>query len=339
MARSRTSKRLLLATAFLALPPLFAVWSWKRSGPLTAEGTVLIRKGATVDQIANQLESEGVIRSAALFKLWARARHLQLIRGEYTFNSQASLSEVASKLRRGEIHFTNIVIPYAAHAWMVQSRLKEFVPEDVFWKLWKSPNLAAIAGFPDAPSLEGLMAPATYRVHHAMEPEEIFLTMAEAFHRSVRPKLEDGVLTPYQTLILASLAEKETNRPDELPIVAGIYTRRLRIGMRLQCDPTSQYARWLTGDLRFTAPLHEDIARIHPFNTYTMAGLPPTPIAIPSPAAIEAAKHPAAGSELYFVATGTGGHHFARTLAEHNRNVALYRIEIGRQNREKKEKQ
>jgi UPF0755 protein len=335
MARSRTSKRLLLATALLALPPLWTLWSWKRSGPLTMQGTVLIRKGATVDQIADQLEKEGVIRSATLFKLWARARHLKLIRGEYTFESQASLSAVAGKLRRGEIHFTNIVIPYAAHAWTVQSRLKEFVPEAVFWKLWRSPNLAAAAGFPEAPSLEGLVAPATYRVHRAMEPEEIFLAMVEAFHRSVRPKLDDGLLPPYQTLILASLAEKETNLPDELPIVAGVYARRLRIGMRLQCDPTSQYARWLSGDLRFTAPMHDDIARVHPFNTYTVAGLPPAPIAIPSPAAIEAAKHPAPGVELYFVATGTGGHRFARTLAEHNRNVALYRTEIARQKKEK----
>ena len=335
MARSRTSKRLLLVTALLALPPLWTLWTWKRSGPLLTPGTVLIRKGATVDQIADQLEKEGVIRSASLFKLWARARHLKLIRGEYTFDSQASLSEVASKLRRGEIHFTNIVIPYSAHAWTVQARLKEFIPEDIFWKLWKSPNLAASAGFPEAQSLEGLVAPATYRVHHAMEPEEILLAMVEAFHRSVRPKLEGGVLPPYQTLILASLAEKETNLPDELPIVAGVYVRRLRIGMRLQCDPTSQYARWLTGDLRFTAPMQVDIARVHPFNTYSIGGLPPTPIAIPSPAAIEAAKHPSSGAELYFVATGTGGHHFARTLAEHNRNVALYRSEIARQKKEK----
>ena len=322
----------------LALPPLWTLWSWKRSGPLVMQGTVLIRKGATVDQIADQLEKEGVIRSASLFKLWARARHLKLIRGEYTFDSQASLSEVARKLRRGEIHFTNIVIPYAAHAWIVQSRLKDFVPEEVFWKLWKSRNLAATAGFPEAPSLEGLVAPATYRVHHAMEPEEIFLAMVETFGRSVRPTLEGGVLPPYQTLILASLAEKETNLPEELPRVTGVYARRLRMGMRLQCDPTSQYARWLSGDLRFTAPLYEDLARRHSFNTYLVAGLPPTPIAIPSPAAIEAAKHPGPGPDLYFVATGTGGHRFARTLAEHNRNVALYRMEIARQTRQKKEK-
>jgi len=105
----------------------------------------------------------------------------------------------------------------------------------------------------------------------------------------------------------------------------------LRIGMRLQCDPTSQYARWLTGDLRFTAPSAEDIHRAHPFNTYAVKGLPPTPIAIPSAEAIAAAKAPLFTKDLYFVATGTGGHRFAPNLQAHNRNVDAFRKEIQRQ--------
>jgi UPF0755 protein len=100
--------------------------------------------------------------------------------------------------------------------------------------------------------------------------------------------------------------------------------------MRLQCDPTSQYARWLTGDLRFTAPTSVDIRRPHPFNTYAVPGLPPTPIAIPSAAAIEAAKAPLLTKALYFVATGNGGHNFAPNLREHNRNVQSYRKELRR---------
>jgi UPF0755 protein len=314
----------------LALPPLWGWWSLKRGGPLQQEATVLVRRGATVDQIADQLEREGVIHSAGFFKLWARTRKLQLLRGEYTFAPSANLAEVAGKLRRGEIHFTNVVIPPAAHAWTVQRRLKEFVPEDVFWTLWRSPRLARAAGFEKAETLEGLVAPATYRLHHALEPEEILLEMVEAFARNVRPKLEGGVLPPYETLILASLAEKESNLPEELPRIAGVYYRRLQIGMRLQCDPTSLYARWLTGDLRFTAPLLEDIHRPHRFNTYTIGGLTPTPIAIPSAAAIEAAKVPQDGKDLYFVATGLGGHNFARSLPEHNRNVVVFRQEMKR---------
>jgi UPF0755 protein len=333
MARARTSLRLWLATAILALLPLSGWWLWKGQGPLGQEATLLVKHGATIDALADQLEAQGVIRSAALFKLWARARKLQLIRGEYTFRPRASLAEVAGKLRRGDIHFTNLVVPVGSHAWAVQHRLREFIPEDVFWVLWKSPRLAAAAGFPDRESLEGLIAPATYRINHAMEPEEIMLAMVEAFRDKVAPTLEGGRLSPYDTLILASLAEKETRLPEELGRVAGVYAQRLRIGMRLQCDPTCLYARWQGGDLRFTGPTPEDVHRPSRFNTYTVTGLPPTPIAIPSAAAIEAAKAPDMSADLYFVATGKGGHNFSQNLAEHNRNVSLYRRELARQKR------
>ena len=327
MARSKTSFRLLLATAVLSLLPLSGLWLWLGQGPLGAPATVLVKRGATVDAMADQLEQAGVIRSAALFKLWARARRLQLIRGEYTFDPRASLAEVAGKLRRGEIHFTNITVPPGSHAWAIQHRFKDFIPEEVFWTLWKSPRLAAVCGFPEAESLEGLIMPATYRVNHAQEPEEIFLMLAETFRDKVRPALDGGVLSPYRTLILASLVEKETSVPEELPRVAGVYAQRLRIGMRLQCDPTSLYARWQSGDLRFTGPAPEDIHRASRFNTYAVAGLPPTPIGIPGPAAIAAAKAPDLAPDLYFVATGQGGHSFAPTLAQHNHNVSLYRRE------------
>jgi len=338
MKRSHTSSRLLIATALLALIPLGGWWSWQRNGPLPQEATLLIRKGTTVDQIADQLERQGIIRSAILFKLWARPRKLQLIRGEYALAPSVSMSEVANKLRRGDIHFTNIVLTPAMHAWSVQKRLKDFVPEEIFWALWKSPRLAQAAGFEGAESLEGLLAPATYRMHHAMEPEEILLTMVEAFRDQVRPKLEGGPLNPYETLILASLAEKETNIPEELPKVAGVYLKRLQISMRLQCDPTSQYARWMTGDLRFTAPTVEDIRRPHRFNTYSIAGLPPTPIAMPSAAAIRAALEPEVGKDLYFVATGSGGHNFAPSLRDHNKNVGTFRQEIKRQRSQKQKR-
>lgn len=332
MPKSRTSRRLLLAILILALPPAAGWWLWKGQGPLRTEATVLVPKGTTVDGLAEQLERDGVIRSASLFKLWARSRQLQLIRGEYTFEPRASLSEVAGKLRRGEIHYTNVVITEGASAWSVQRRLAGFIPEDVFWKLWKSPHLARAAGFPDAQDLEGLVAPATYRLHHALEPEEILLQMTEAFRRQVRPKLDEGPLPPYPTLILASLVEKETGREEDRARIAGVYLRRLKLGMRLQADPTSQYARWMHGDLRFTAPTPEDVRRPSPWNTYTTAGLPPTPIAVPSAASIEAALRPAGGKDIYFVATGLdGASRFAATLSEHNRNVALYRKELARQ--------
>lgn len=329
--KSRTSKRLLVAIALLAVPPAFGWWLWKGQGPLREQADFVVKRGTTVNQLADQLQAQGVIRSAELFKLWARSRKLQILRGEYTFDARTSLSEVADKLRKGDIHWTNVVVVEGAQAWSVQKRLAPFVPEEAFWKLWKSPTLARTAGFPGAMNLEGLSAPATYRVNRAMEPEEVMLGLAEAFHRQVYPKLQGGALPPYETLVLASLVEKETHLPEERSRIAGVYYKRLRIGMPLQCDPTSQYARWVSGDLRFTAPTPEDIHRASPWNTYTVKGLPPTPIAVPSEASIEAAKHPLVTRDLYFVATGLGGHRFAPTLKQHDRNIELYRKELARQ--------
>jgi UPF0755 protein len=118
-----------------------------------------------------------------------------------------------------------------------------------------------------------------------------------------------------------------------MPKVAGVYKKRPDLGMRLQCDPTSLYARWLSGDLRFTGPMVDDIRHAHRFNTYSVAGLPPTPIAVPSATAIEAAKAPLVGKDLYFVATGKGGHTFAPSLSGHNQNVGAFRKEMARQKR------
>ncbi|MBS1765976.1 MAG: endolytic transglycosylase MltG [Acidobacteria bacterium] len=336
MAKTRTkpkgvSKRLLIAILILAIPPAAGWWLWKGQGPLDAQADLIVKKGTTVNQLADELQARGVIRSAEVFKLWARSRKLQIIRGEYTFDARVSLADVAAKLRKGDIHWTSVVIPEGAHAWSVQKRLAPFVPEDAFWKLWKSPTLARTAGFPDAKSLEGLVAPATYKLNKALEPEEVMLELVEAFHRQVYPKLEGGPLDAYQTLTLASLVEKETRQADERARIAGVYYKRYKIGMPLQCDPTSQYARWMSGDLSFTAPTPTDIRRPSPWNTYTVKGFPPTPIAIPSEASIEAALNPVVTKDLYFVATGLGGHRFAPTLREQNKNINLYRKELARQ--------
>ncbi|HET6906577.1 MAG TPA: endolytic transglycosylase MltG [Rhodanobacteraceae bacterium] len=129
--------------------------------------------------------------------------------------------------------------------------------------------------------------------------------------------------TPYQALIMASIVEKETAQASERPEIAGVFERRLKIGMRLETDPTVIYGLGAAYDGKIHT---RDLQTDTPYNTYTRAGLPPTPIAMPGRAAIDAVLHPAAGDALYFVSRGDGTHAFSATLAEHNRNVAIYQL-------------
>ena len=145
-----------------------------------------------------------------------------------------------------------------------------------------------------------------------------------------------GVKSWHDVITLASLVEKETPEASERPLVAGVFARRLALGMPLQCDPTVVYAAQL--DRRPIGPITEaDLQLDSPYNTYRHAGLPPGPIANPGEASIRAALHPAAGEALYFVANNQGGHVFARTLAEHQRNVSRYRREVAASHRQKAE--
>ena len=150
-----------------------------------------------------------------------------------------------------------------------------------------------------------------------------------AFTSELRTAAADRNLTPHQAVTLASIVEKETGRADERPIVAAVYTNRLRIGMALQCDPTVIYALELAG--RYTGNLHkDDLAMDSPYNTYRYPGLPPGPIASPGRASLDAAVHPAAADSLYFVSRNDGSHVFARTLDEHNRNVQKFQVQYFR---------
>ena len=176
------------------------------------------------------------------------------------------------------------------------------------------------------PNPEGLFFPDTYRFPRGTRGLAILQQAYAAMHARLEAAWSSRTSglpfdTPYQALILASMIEKETRIASERPLISGVFVRRLRLGMRLQSDPTVIYGLGATfdGDLR-TA----DLATDSPYNTYTRAGLPPTPIAMPGAASLRAAVHPAKSDELYFVATGSGGHVFSATLAEHRRAVARY---------------
>jgi UPF0755 protein len=177
-------------------------------------------------------------------------------------------------------------------------------------------------------SLEGLFFPDTYRFAPGASDVEIL----RRAHAEMKKRLAAAwdarapdlpISSPYEALILASIIEKETGQRGERPVVASVFANRLRIGMRLQTDPTVIYGLGTSfdGNLR-----KRDLLADTPFNTYTRGGLPPTPIAMPGAASIEAALHPESTPFLYFVGRGDGTHHFSRSLEEHNRAVAKYQL-------------
>jgi UPF0755 protein len=183
---------------------------------------------------------------------------------------------------------------------------------------------------PHAKSLEGFLFPSKYEFKRRATCEQVAETMTSHF-RAVWKELNlsgaesfPGGLDTTQIVSLASLVERETPRPEERPLVAGVFYNRLRLGTPLQCDPTVQYALQLAGRPELNVR-PEDLRIDSPYNTYAHKGLPPSPIANPGEASLRAALNPAQTDYLYFVANDQGGHFFSKTLAEHNRNVARYR--------------
>lgn len=286
-----------------------------RPGPLAAATNVLVPRGG-VGEVAAALKQRGVIGSALLFRLatWTSARNGPLHAAELAFPAQGSLRTVLAVLRTGR----------PVEHWLT-------IPEGL-----TSPQIAALLAGADAttgsvmPPPEGSVLPQTYAYEYGTSRSALLARAEAARRRALAQAWADRapglpLTSPEQAVILASIVERETARAEERPHVAGVYLNRLHAGMRLQADPTVAYAA--SGgqgglDRKLT---RADLDRDDPFNTYRNAGLPPGPICSPGLASIEAVLHPAATDDLYFVADGTGGHVFARTMEQHARNVAQWR--------------
>lgn len=291
-------------------------------GPLQAERAVVIPHGG-VDRVVTVLQDNGVLArgsvSALFFKaaLFVTRSQGSIHAAELKFPERVSLAHSLEILRHGHPVAHSLTIAEGLTA----SRIKTLVMQ--------APALQGDV----SPIEEGQVAPQTFFYVWGMERQQLLKHMTDLMTNIVQDvwskrdqaALQDVITTPEQLLILASLVERETSLPEERPQIARVFLNRLRQGMRLQTDPTVIYALSNGEGVLPRALTHEDLQFDSPYNSYQHTGLPPGPICSPGRDALEAAAHPAEGDALYFVATGHGGHNFARTLSEQTNNVRVYR--------------
>jgi UPF0755 protein len=292
-------------------------------GPLPQDHVVIIPHGAGIRDIADVLEREGVIDQPWVFiggVLVLKARE-GLKAGEYQFPAHASLRDVVATIVEGKVVPHQISFPEGLTSEQIVARLLD---DDVL-----TGNIKEIPR-------EGTLLPDTYNFTRGISREQMIQRMQAADQRVVkevwdRRSPDLPLKTPEQLVILASLVEKETGKPEERTRVAAVFINRLKQRMRLQSDPTIIYGL-VGGKGTLGRPIMKsEIDQPTPYNTYQIDGLPPGPIANPGRASLEAAANPARTRELYFVADGTGGHVFADTYDQHQKNVARLRlIEVDR---------
>jgi UPF0755 protein len=324
---------------FLAALAFGGWFAWALLIPVepTAQTFVMLHPGYSTRRIAYELKSAGVIRSEQAFIFWRYiSRRRSLKAGEYLFDKPANTIDVQKRLRRGDVYFHTVVVPEGFTVFDIAraveaaglGRAQDFLKE-------AQTDTALIADIaPNAPSLEGYLFPDTYEFSRMMTMHEMAEAMVKQF-RVVANQIglidaaHPFVVTriPLETeavVTMASIVEKETAVADERPLVASVYYNRLTKKIALDADPSIIYAELLAGT--YSGALHHDDMRFNsPYNTYTHAGLPPGPIGNPGKSALEAAMHPAQSDYYYFVADAAGHHRFARTMEEHDKNVAAYR--------------
>ncbi len=304
------------------------------------EQFVELRSGDGTPVISRKLVEAGVVRDRWTFRLalWRTGAARRLKAGEYRFDRPMNALDVVSKIERGDVYLRAVTFPEGL-------TIREMA------RIFESKGLGSAAAFlaaardqapivsdvdPAARDLEGYLFPETYSLSRRAGATELVRMMVARFQQVFTPALEDAArargLSVREAVTLASLVEKETARPEERPMIAGVYLHRLQLGMALQCDPTVIYALELRNAYHGNLT-HESLLVDSRYNTYRYPGLPPGPIAAPGRTSLEAAANAEPADYLYFVSRNDGSHVFARTLDEHNQNVRKFQVEYFRQKR------
>jgi peptidoglycan lytic transglycosylase G len=300
----------------LAILALVVVDRFDGPGPLQADTVIYIARGTSMGDIARQLEADGAIEDSLVFRLGVRLMRVSrdLKAGEYLFPATVSMRGVVDVLLSGKTVLHRLTLPEGITSGEAAAAIEA---------------AAALVGSLNKIPAEGSLLPETYSYSRGDTRAGLVERMQAAMARTLtelweKRTADTPLKTPEEALILASIVEKETGLPDERPLVASVFINRLRAGMRLQSDPTVTYGITQGAPLG-RALTRTDLQTDSEYNTYTNGGLPAGPIANPGRAAIEAVLNPAQSDFLYFVAAGNGGHAFAKTLDEHNSNVAKWR--------------
>ena len=312
-----SSVMLMVLAAGISL--YFGKQAFNEAGPSVNGDTFLVKSNSGVQDIAEQLERRGLISDSRIFRLGVRAygNDSALKAGEYEIKPKASMREIMELLKSGKSVMYSLTIPEGLTVEQAMQRIAD---------------QAALTGdMPAALPLEGSLATDTLRFTRGATRQQMVDKLLADQKKLVddvwlrrAPDLRLANVEDFVTL--ASIVEKETGKGDERSRVAAVFLNRLAKGMRLQSDPTIIYGLFGGKGKPADRPIYQsDIEKPTPYNTYLINGLPPTPIANPGRAALEAVANPSKTDDLYFVADGTGGHVFAATLEEHNENVARYR--------------
>jgi len=319
----------VIGLVFLIGVFLFVGFGYYLSTPAEKGGddqVFFVREGATLNVVAGELESQGIITGKRLFLLWARlmgySRSIKA--GEYRLSSAMPPLKILETLSKGTVITHPVTIPEGYTIKQIGELLEEkgLVKNEEFLAITGDPDVAKRYGI-SGHSLEGYLYPDTYQFGRGLSPMSVVEVMVKHFWEvtgPLREKIEQSGMTIEEVITLASIVEKETGRAEERPIIASVFLNRLKKRMRLETDPTVIYGiKDFSGNLT-----KKHLTQRTPYNTYVIRGLPPGPIANPGKEAIEAVLFPAKTDYLYFVSKNDGSHYFSKTLTEHNKAVQKY---------------